>query len=143
MPLNSFSVGRDISLDITGPNGPLLFSQITSFHRKQDSTDQKIKSLDGVTRHLRFFDGWSGDFEIERQDPTIDRYFSQLEANYYQGLNELPVTITETITEVDGSISQFRYVQVLLKLEDAGTYKGDASVHMKVSFVAARRIQVV
>lgn len=142
MPLNSYSVGRDLSLDITGPNGPLSFSQIVGFTSKPDITDKKIKGLDGITRHLRFPDGWSGSFEIERQDSTVDDYFSQLEANYYAGLNELPVTITETIQEVNGSISQYRYLQVLLTLEDAGNYKGDDSVHQKMRFVAARRVKV-
>ena len=142
MPLNSYTVGRDISLDITGPNGPLVLNQIVGFMSKPDITDQKIKGLDGITRHLRFPDGWSGSFEIERQDSTVDDYWSQLEANYYAGLNELPVTLTETIQEVNGSISQYRYLQVLLTIEDAGMYKGDASVHQKVRFVAARRVKV-
>ena len=142
MPLNSYTVGRDLSLDITGPNGPLVLNQIVGFMSKPDITDQKIKGMDGITRHLRFPDGWSGSFEIERQDSTVDDYWSQLEANYYAGLNELPVTITETVQEVNGSISQYRYLQVLLTIEDAGSYKGDASVHQKVRFVAARRVKV-
>ncbi|MFD2271836.1 hypothetical protein ACFS07_13390 [Undibacterium arcticum] len=54
----------------------------------------------------------------------------------------MPVTITETIQEVSGSISQYRYLQVLLTLEDAGNYKGDDSVHQKMRFVAARRVKV-
>ena len=98
MPINGFSVGRDISLDITGPQGPLRFNLITGFRSKPDITDQKIKGLDGITRHARFPDGWSGSFNIERQDSAVDDYFAQLEANYYAGLNENPVTITETIT---------------------------------------------
>lgn len=142
MPLNSYSVGRDLSLDITGPNGPLAFSQIISFTSKPDITDKKIKGLDGITRHLRFPDGWSGSFEIERQTSAVDDYFSQLEANYYAGLNELPITITETIQEVSGAVSQYRYLQVLLTLEEAGNFKGDDSVHQKLRFVAARRVKV-
>jgi len=142
MPLNSYSVGRDLSLDITGPNGPLSFSQITGFSSKPDISDQKIKGMDGITRHLRFPDGWSGSFDLERQNSVLDDYWADLEANYYAGRNELPVTITETIQEVNGSISQYRYLQVLLTIEDAGSYKGDASVHQKMRFVAARRVRV-
>ena len=142
MPLNGYSVGRDVSLTIIGPAGPLNFNQITSFMAKQDITDQKVKGLDGITRHVRFPDGWAGSFEIERQDSTVDDYFAGLEANYYAGLNELPVTITEIITEVSGAVSQYRYLQTLLKIEDAGTWKGDATVKQKVSFVASRRIRV-
>lgn len=142
MPANGYTVGRDLSLDLIGPSGPINFSQIVGFTSKPDITDKKIKGLDGITRHLRFPDGWSGSFEIERQDSTVDDYFSQIEANYYAGLNENAGTITETIQEVSGAITQYRYLQVLLTLEDAGNFKGDDSVHQKVRFVAARRVKV-
>jgi hypothetical protein len=142
MPLNGFSVGRDVSLDIIGPSGPLRFNLITGFNSKPDITDQKIKGLDGITRHVRFPDGWSGGFDVTRADSTIDDYFAQIEANYYAGLNEQPVTITETITEVSGAVTQYRYLQVLLKLDDAGQWQGDQTVKQKVSFVAARRVKV-
>lgn len=142
MPLNGFSVGRDVSLDIIGPAGPLRFNLVTGFNSKPDITDQKIKGLDGITRHVRFPDGWSGAFDVTRSDSTIDDYFAQIEANYYAGLNEQPCTITETITEVSGAVTQYRYLQVLLKLDDAGQWQGDQTVKQKVSFVAARRVKV-
>lgn len=142
MSVNGFTVGRDLSLDIIGANGPLRFNLITDFKAKPDITDQKVKGLDGITRHVRFPDGWSGSFTVERQDSTIDDYFAQVEANYYAGLNETTLTLTETITEASGAVSQFRYTGVLLKLDDAGEYKGDSTVKQMVSFVAARRIKV-
>lgn len=142
MPLNGFSVGRDVSLDIIGPAGPLRFNLVTGFNSKPDITDQKVKGLDGITRHVRFPDGWSGAFDVTRSDSTIDDYFAQIEANYYAGLNEQPCTITETITEVSGAVTQYRYLQVLLKLDDAGQWQGDQTVKQKVSFVAARRVKV-
>lgn len=68
----------------------------------------RVKRLDGITDHVRFFDGWSGSFDIERQDATLDNYFAQLEANYYAGINESPAQIYETIQEANGAVSQFR-----------------------------------
>jgi len=143
MPINGFSVGRDVALDIVGASGPLRFSLITKFTSKPTTKDQTVKGLDGITRPVRFFDGWTGGFDIERQDSTVDDYFSGLEANYYAGINEGSVTITETITEVSGSITQYRYLGVLLKLEDAGDWAGDATVKQKLSFVASRRVKVI
>jgi hypothetical protein len=142
MPLNGYSVGRDHSLCIVGPNGPIAFNQITSFQSKPDTTDKKIKGLDGITRHLRFPDGWSGSFDIERQDSTLDDYWAQVEANYYAGVNERPISITETIQEVSGAITQYRYLDVLLTPDDTGSWKGDDSVKQKLKFVASRRIKV-
>lgn len=142
MPMNSYSVGRDISLCIVAANGPLVLNQITGFQSKPDTTDKKIKGLDGVTRHLRFPDGWSGTFDIERQDNALGDYWAQVEDGYYAGRNERPVSITETVQEVNGSVSQYRYVNVLLTPDDMGSWKGDESVKQKVKFVAERRIRV-
>lgn len=142
MPMNGFSVGRDVSLSIVTANGPLRLSLITAFSSKPNLAESRVKGLDGITRYLRFPDGWSGTFEIERQDSAVDDYFAQLEANYYAGINEQPATITETITEPNGSVTQWRYTGVLLKLDDAGNFQGDQTVKQRLSFVAARKIKL-
>jgi hypothetical protein len=142
MPVNNFSVGKDVSLDIIGPTGPVRFNLITGFTAKPDTSDAKVKGLDGVTRHVLFPDGWIGSFDIERQDSGIDDYFAQLEANFYAGLNQSSVTLMETITEVSGAVTQYRFTGVLLKLEDAGDWKGDATVKQRIAFMASRRIKV-
>ncbi|PKN07937.1 MAG: hypothetical protein CVU24_17990 [Betaproteobacteria bacterium HGW-Betaproteobacteria-18] len=141
MPVNGFTVGRDVTLTIITSSGPLNLSLITSFKSKQDTSEQKVKGLDGITRHARFYDGWSGSFSLDRMNSNVDDYFAQLEDNYFMGINELPCTITETIQEVDGSVSQYRYTNVLLKLDDAGDYSGDKTVKQSISFVASRRQQ--
>ena len=142
MPNGGFSIGKDISLSIITPSGPLTIGLITGFQSKQDVTKKKIKGLDGLNRPVRFFEGWSGSFDLDRQDSTVDAYFAQLEANYFGGLNENTVTITETITEANGSVTQWRYTGVLLELADAGAWKGDDTVKQKINFDAQRRFQV-
>lgn len=142
MPVNGFSVGRDIALTVVTSSGPLTLNLITGFHRRQETVEVKVKGIDGVTRHVRFFDGWAGGFDIERTDSTVDDYFAQLESNYYAGINEQPGTLTETISEVNGSISQYRYLQVLLKYDDAGSFAGDATVKLKLSFVSSQRQKI-
>lgn len=142
MPVNNFNVGKDVSLDIIGPNGPIRFNLITAFDAKQDTSEVKVKGLDGITRPVVFYDGWSGSFSAERQDSTMDDYFAQLESQYYAGVNQSSLTIMETITEVSGAVSQYRYIGVILKYDDAGSWSGDATVKQKFSFMASRRIKV-
>lgn len=142
MPMNGFSVGRDVSLSIVTAAGPLRLSLITGFSAKPNTAETRVKGLDGITRFLRFPDGWAGSFDVERQDSTVDDYFAQLEANYFAGINEQSATITETITEPNGGVSQWRYLGVLLKLDDAGSWGGDQTVKQKLSFMAARRIKL-
>lgn len=142
MPLNGFSVGRDIATNIQTPTGSLVLSLITKFSAKPETTDKKVKGLDGVTRHLIFPDGWTGDFEVERQDSNVDDFFAAQEANYYAGQNLLPSTITETITEVSGATTQYQFSGVILKLVDAGDWEGDNTVKQKLTFFAETRIKV-
>ena len=142
MSVNGFSVGRDINLTIVTANGPLNLSLITGFQSAPETAETKVKGLDGVTRHVRFWDGWRGSFSVERADSKVDDYFAALEANYYAGLNEQPATITETITEVSGAVTQYRYLNVLMKLDDAGSWAGDQTVKQKLSFVAAQRQKI-
>ncbi|CAJ0698826.1 hypothetical protein [Ralstonia holmesii] len=142
MPIQGYSVGRDYTLVIQTASGTLQPNKITEFKSKQDVTDVRVKRLDGITDHVRFFDGWSGGFSIERQDAALDNFFAQLEANYYAGINEQPAQIYETIQEANGAVSQFRYDGVLMTLDDAGTRAGDATIKQSISFVASRRIKV-
>lgn len=142
MPINGFSVGKDLILTVVTGAGPINFNLITDFKSKQDTTEQKIKGIDGITRHVRFQEGWSGSFEVSRQDHALDDYFAQIESNYYAGVQDTEVTITETITEVDGSVTQWRFREVLLKYDDAGDYKGDSEVKQQVSFIASRRMKI-
>lgn len=142
MPVNGYTVGKDVSIDITGPNGPVRFSVKTGFSAKQDTNDTKVKRLDGVTDHVLTYDGWTGTLDFERQSSALDDYFAQQEANYFAGVNSLPISITETTTEADGSVSQFRYTSVVLKYDDSGSKTGDATVKQKVSWMASRRIKV-
>jgi hypothetical protein len=52
------------------------------------------------------------------------------------------VTITETITEASGSVTQWRYNGVALKYAEAGSWKGDAKVSQRISFRCTARVQV-
>jgi hypothetical protein len=142
MPQQGYSIGRDITLALILPSGDALrMGKITKWNAKPDLTDQKIKGMDGDTDHLRFYEGWSGSFDIERRGPELDSYFAQAERNYHAGADEPPATLQQTIVEPTGAVSQFRFERVLLKYDDAGDWQGDKSVSQKVSFMASRRIQ--
>ena len=143
MPINGFSTGRDMSLNFNTPSGPLTVSLVTKHSAKRKTADHPIIGMDGIVRPISFPQGWEGTIEVERQDSSIEDYFLQLDANYYAGLNSTPATITETITEVSGAISQYQYIGVVLKLEDAGDWEGDKSVKLKLSFLAQDKLKML
>ncbi len=139
---NQFNVGKDVSLDIIGPSGPLRFSIMTGFDAKQNTHPLESLGMDGINRFDEAQKGWSGSFSLDRSDGTVDKYFAQKEANYYNGVSNPAVSITETIAEIDGSVSQFRYTGVCLTYADAGKKSADNKISMSISFRASRRIQV-
>ena len=142
MPLNGFSVGRDVTTTISTSDGTLSPTLITAFTSKQEQTTTKVKGLDGVTRTLVFPDGWSGSFDMDRQDSTLDDFFANAEANYFAGLDSSTATIMQTVSEPNGAVNQYQYTGVVLKFDDAGSWKSDAAVTQKLSFTAERRIKV-
>lgn len=141
MPQNNYSIGRDLTLVVQTATGTLSLNGITKFRSKQETTDVRVKLLNGISDHLRFFDGWSGSFDIERRDSVIDDYFSQLEANYYAGINEQPCQIYETKQEPNGQVTQYRTDGVYLALDDAGEWSSDATVKISLKFMGSRRIK--
>ena len=144
MPQGQFSLGRDIGLTIVTPQlGRITLNTITSFKSKSDDNVQKLILINGITDHLRFFQGWSGSFDVERSSAILDQYFAALESDYFLGIPEAAASITETIQEVNGSVSQYRYPGVILSYADAGEFTGDKSVRQSMTFVSRRRVQIV
>jgi hypothetical protein len=86
--------------------------------------------------------GWSGGFDLDRADSTLDDFFAQSESDYYGGVASPIISITETISEVNGAQSQYRYTGVALKFDDGGNKGADKVISQKVSFKAARRIKI-
>lgn len=142
MPLNGLTSGIDHKITITDVNGVEQFSIIESFSSKEDATTDKIIAMDGTVRHPKFHQGWSGTFVLERNTPFTDAYFAAQEASYYLGADQIAATITETITENDGTVSQWQYTGCVLTLEDAGSYSGTEIVKQSVSFMGARKFQL-
>ena len=142
MPANNYSVGRDISYSVVTSSGNLTLNGKTDYSIKPVFTDLKHKGLDGNTTHGVIPDGWQIDMKFDRTDPNVDNYFAQLENDYFAGVNQQGGTISENIVESDGSISSFRYTNVILKYDNAGDWKGDSLISISVSAMATRRIKV-
>lgn len=142
MPINSQSLGKDISFTVVTPSGTLALNGKTDYEIKPMYSELKHKDLDGTTSHAYVPDGWQIGIKLERRDPAVDRYFAQLEASYYAGANLVPGTILETIQEADGSVSQFQYTGVVLRYDDAGSWKSDAFVPVSLTGMAVRRNRV-
>lgn len=137
-----YNTGKDVAIDINTPTGPIRLPKIMNFDSKPKVTNQEITPLNGQTDELMIPKGWTGTFEAERVDSTLDDWWATFESNYYAGINQDPATITETIQEIGGGETRYRYTHVVLKLEDAGKKEGDKTIRQSMSFTARRRIKV-
>lgn len=144
MTINTFSVGKDCTIDLYDPmvGGVVAFAIVTSFDAKAITTKLRSKGMDGYNRFGTEYDGWDLSINIDRANPAADNFFAVREANYHAGVPMLPMTLTQTIQEADGSVSVFRYEGLDLEFPDAGVYKNGSMITQKITGQASRRIKV-
>lgn len=138
-----FDIGRQARLDIVANGAVLVTQQLTGFHAKQETITIKSRPLNGPPVQKEIPDGWTFDYMIDRLGPQFDNFFAGEEENYWDGVAQAQVFITQTIQEKDGSISQFRFEGISQKFDDAGNYEQDKKVEQKVSGFASRRRVVI
>ena len=144
MPANGFNVGRDVTLDIIDPvRGPVRFPIRTGWKADPTYADLTSIGLDGINRHAHLPTGHTITLDLDRKDASVNDYFVQSETDYFNGVALGNVSITETIQAADGSLSQYRYLNVALKLTNGGDYKGDSKVSMQIQGMASRKIKVL
>lgn len=142
MPLNGYTMGLDVSVDINVSTGPLRLPKVTKFTADPVIGNVTVTPLNGQKDDLEFPNGWKGIISIERTDSTADDYQAAWEADYFNGVARAAASITETIKESDGSSSTYRYTNVYLHLSKGGDKAGDKTVQQEFTWTARRRLKV-
>lgn len=138
-----FTIGRDITLDLSDPvQGIVRFAIRTGVTFTPVFESLKSKGLDGQPRHAEIPDGHRIAVDTDRADSRLDDYFCQKEENYFNGVADPNITFTETITEVSGAVSVYRYTDVAIKLTNGGTFRGNTIATMALEGMAARKRKV-
>lgn len=145
MPITGFSIGKDTSLVVMHPEfGAMGFALLTNFMAKP--VTNRLTSVPitngGKPTHRQIYQGYEGSFEVDRSDALVDTLFQNLEDNHYAGKPETYFMINQTITNPDGSVSEFRFLNCVLALEDSGSWKADEKVTQRFTFAASHREQV-
>lgn len=141
---NSFNIGRDgAQLTIVSSLfGTVTINGITGFQAKPAVVKLKSVDITGRIRHRTIPDGHELTFDVDRQDPTYEQYFAAREANFFAGLPPEAIFVTQTITNLDGSVSQYQYADMDLAPEDDGNWKGQDKVAQRFTAQAGRKIQL-
>lgn len=143
MPVNNMSIGKDVSVVIITSTGSLNIpaAAITNFGVQPVTEQESRIGMDGVTRPLVVPTAWKGSFDVDRMNSSVEDWWASVEAAYFAGQNINSGTITETISNPDGSISQYRYTGVMFDLQDLGSREPTKVIKQKLSFVASRRMK--
>jgi len=142
MPVNGYTVGRDVTVTISGAGGNNIIissDQVTHFEARPVKRQDWARPLNLPPRPLYMPDGWQGTFEVDRADATLDSYQADLESEFWNGQNILAGTLLETITEDDGSVTQYQFDGVMYWVEEPGAFRVDGIVRQRVEFCAGRR----
>ena len=143
MPLNAYNTGRDYSLSLTLPNGQVSTVNLIEASFEAATKTEMIVPLNGVVTHLIFPQGWKGTLTFDRNNPAIDNFYAAFEAAFYANGSTIPGgSITETIQEVDGSVSTYKYTGVQVVPGKTGDWRGDDKVSQTLTIVASQRVQV-
>jgi hypothetical protein len=146
LPINGFTVGRDISVTVAGPGGTTIIipsTAVTHFEKRPLRREDWSRPLNVPPIPLYQPDGWRGNIGVDRQDQTLDTFQAGIEAQFWAGQNTASGTILETITEVNGSTTQYRYDNVMFWLEDPGPGTADRRVQQRLEWCAGTRKRVV
>lgn len=136
------TIGRDASVHVTLPSGAQLeIEGITDFDAKPKQKKLESHGLDGIVRTATIPGTWTLTFSVDRSNSIIDDFFAAVEDAYFQGQTVNNCTINQVIIEPDGAVSTFRYEGVSLHFEDAGSFKADSFVKMKLGGEASRRVK--
>lgn len=144
MPIGNKSVGRDLSFTINTLNGPLNITPdlVGSYTANPESDWKEWLPITGISEMAVLPKCWTGAIELVRKGPIIDEFWALFEAAYYNGVSIQPSVMIETITEPDGSTTQWSYINTLFRLTKAGDWKGNEFVNQSLEFRATRRLQV-
>lgn len=143
MPANngqhSLSTGRDGKFQLQMLGKVYDLYNATNFDQKQETADIKVDPIRGQQLFATLPKGWTGGFEVYRKDAELDRLFSDMERAYNATGQIEYGTLYGYIDEAGGGETVYKFTGVALKLDDAGTFKGDSEVRQKVSFMASTR----
>lgn len=135
----NISIGRDVSVVLTVGGQTIDLQNVTGFEAVPQYANLRVDRLDGTVLNAELPKGWTGRFAMERSNDNLDTFFAQAEALWMSGGVLQNGSITQAITEADGSVSRYQFTNCALKF-GAQNWKPESPVAMEVSFIATQRV---
>ncbi len=140
--LDGLTSGQSARITFTQAGVTLGFAILQNFQMTKNTNVITSIDITGKARHPQIHTDWTGSATYFRGGPEIDNYFADQERDFYLGGDQVNCTITETIQELNGAVSQWQYTDVTLQLADSGTYSGEDIVMQTINLFADRKIRL-
>ena len=142
MPAPRLNLGIDCTVAIIAPASlPLVQNHVTGFEASQIVERIRVNRCDGVQLGADLPKGWEGTFEIDRAGPGVDNFIAAAEAAWYSAGNPgAGGQLFQFINETLGGATTLLYSGCTFALMQAGTWRIDAPVKVRLSFWAATRM---
>lgn len=135
----SISIGRDVSVVLTIAGQTIDLQNVTGFEATPQYANLKVDRLDGKVLNAELPKGWSGRINMERANDALDAFFAQNEALWLNAGTVTWGTITQAVTEADGSTSRYQFTNCALKF-GAQNWKPESPVAVEITFEATQRV---
>lgn len=147
MAVGTFSVGRDVQAVLIGPNGARFdFTNLTGFDWTPQYKDVRSEPLNGPPIERNLPTGHRLKFMIDRNGPTNDVIFTNIEALWWAVGSSDPGTSANGsafvyINESDGSQTIMIFGGLSVKLTEGGNFTVDNPVKQTIEAHAQRKLQ--
>jgi hypothetical protein len=134
---NEFSpvTGKATNILWIDPDGlEISLSKVTGWNWKPDVKKVESTGLDGVREILPAYNGCSGSFSAELRDRGLYDFFAARQQEYKQSSKYRYSTFVAYITYQDQSIQALTFTGVTAVFDDAGDFKNEDTVKLKVSW---------
>lgn len=131
------NIGHDIQVVMTGQDGvAITLVNVMSFDWKQETQDITHMRMNGTTLVADLPKTFSGTIELQRGNDALENEFSQIWQDWITQVDYQLGTLVCTVTSSVGGGS-FTFLDVSLRLDDGGTWRGDDVTRQRISFRAA------
>lgn len=144
MPVNGMNVGVDYQiLYFESSSGQIInMGDVQNVRIIGQKHDIKSMPYNGLPRFGYVNDGYRIDFTITRTGSAIEDFFVQLNQNFNAGQVITPGFLQQNITNPDGTIRRYQYVNFVAFMTDHGDISREKTVMLKVEGMASDKIQI-
>jgi len=137
-----FNIGRDCQVVLLWNGTRVNMPRVTGFQSQAQMSRVQSNPLNGLPTFVEVPNGWSGQFDVDRQSADIDSLFAAIESAFWNAGTVGQGTIYQYITEANGSTTTWEYSGVTLRLNDAGRWQSEAKVSQRIEFMASTRTKI-